>query len=227
MIPVAMWSWIPDWAHGPCHKRISLQLETLQMALFPQAWASQGIQLVLGEMEAREPVSLVFFLLQCVGMSNGLQGLLRNMVEIAWRTSVHLILAVLHAQLRGIRNALCSAFHWIAEADAREYLSNSRLLPSLAFVSCEAFSMHSPLPRELHTSSALQALCLLHGSSSTGWNNTWRQLRADSYLHFLSCLLQPTQPHGVRVFKHLKKKSPLLLCDTESLWLESRLCHFT
>lgn len=53
------------------------------MALFPQARASQGIQLVLGEMEAREPVSLVFFLLWFVGMSNGLQGLLRNVVEIA------------------------------------------------------------------------------------------------------------------------------------------------
>lgn len=152
------------------------------MALFPQAWASQGIQLVLGEMEAREPVCLVFFLLWFVGMSNGLQGLLRNTVEIAWRTSVHLS-PDLSSSL------MPSSVAPIPLLSALHFTGSLKQMPGS--ISQTPGSFHRLLlfpvklsrcthrcPCELHTSSVLR-LCLLHGSASTGWNNTCRQLRAD------------------------------------------------
>lgn len=168
-----------------------------------------------GEMEAGKPVGLVFFLLRFVEMSTGLQGLLRNTVEVAWRTSVHLSpeLSRSHVPSSVASITFLSALHFTGSGC--QGVSNSRLLPSLAFVSCEAFSLHSALPLwAAHIlSSSLQA------PSSTGWNNTWGSWALT--LTSVSLAVYFRQPNLVVSERSniFKEKSPLSCCVTQKAWL--------
>lgn len=189
------------------------------MALFPQAWASQGIQLVPGEMEAGKPVGLVFFLLRFVEMSNGLQGLLRNTVEIAWQTSAHLSPELSRSLMPSSVASITflSALHFTGSGCQGVSQTPGSFLRWLLFAVKLSRCAHR-CPYELHTSSPqLSRLPQALAEITPGAAESWLLLR------FLSCLLQPTQPYSVRVFKHFKrKKSPLLPCDTAWLcWVTS------